>query len=77
MSLHVYHGKKRTNMAFYLPDRNVAKLAYPSTTPINTFRFVFNEYFGGDYPLLDDVSYYSDATHNLNFEIVPNTCFQN
>lgn len=63
-------------MAYYFPGKDVASLAYPSITPVNTFRLVFNEYFGGEYPLLEDVSYYSDATYNFNFEIVPNTCIQ-
>jgi len=63
-------------MAFYFPDRDVTNLAYPSITPVNSFRLLFNEYFGGDYPLLDDFSYYSDATYNFNYEIVPNTCVE-
>ena len=61
-------------IAYYLPNRDVASLAYPSITPVNSFRLVFNEYFGGHYPFLDDISYYSDATYNFNYEIVPNTC---
>ena len=61
-------------MAYYFPNRDVASLADPSITPVNSFRLVFNEYFGGKYPLLDDISYYSDATFNFNYEIVPNTC---
>jgi len=64
-------------MAYYFPGKDVSSLAYPSITPVNTFRLVFNEYFGGEYPLLDDISYYSNATSNFNYEIVPNTCVQN
>jgi hypothetical protein len=63
-------------MAYYFPGKDVASVAYPSITPVNSFRLVFNEYFGGKYPLLDDVSYYSDTTYNFNYEIVPNTCAQ-
>jgi hypothetical protein len=63
-------------MAYYFPGRDVASLAYPSITPVNSFRLVFNAYFGGEYPLLDDISYYSDATSNFNYEIVPNTCIK-
>ena len=63
-------------MAYYFPDKDAASLAYPSITPVNTFRLVFNTYFGGEYPLLNDVSYYSDATYNFDYEIVPNTCTQ-
>lgn len=63
-------------MAYYFPGRDVANSAYPTITPVNSFRLVFNEYFGGDYLLLDDISYYSDVTYNFNYEIVPNTCIQ-
>lgn len=63
-------------MAYYFPGRDVASVAYPSITPVNSFRLVFNEYFGGKYPLLEDFSYYSDATYNFNYTIVPNTCAQ-
>ena len=63
-------------MAYYFPARDLASIAYQFTTPVNSFRLVFNEYFGGKYPLLDDISYYSDATYNFNYEIVPNTCAQ-
>ena len=32
---------------------------YPTITPINSFRVVFNSYFGTNYPLLEDQSYYA------------------
>ncbi len=44
--------------AFYLPGGGVEQL-YPSITPVNTFRVVFDTYFGADYGLLEDRSYYS------------------
>jgi len=41
--------------AYYLPNENIS-YPYPTITPINTFRIVFNNYFGTNYPLLDDKS---------------------
>ena len=35
---------------------------------LNTFRLVLSEYFGADYPLLEDRSYFSML--NLDFEDV-------
>jgi len=32
---------------------------YDTITPVNTFRVILNGYFGADYPLLPDVSYYA------------------
>ncbi|WKZ46948.1 MAG: sulfatase-like hydrolase/transferase [Anaerolineales bacterium] len=44
--------------AYYVNDAARADL-YPSITPVNSFRVVFNNYFGTDYPLLEDVSYHA------------------
>jgi hypothetical protein len=44
--------------AYYLP--NVAEPAlYRTISPVNTFKVVLNSYFGTDYELLSDRSYYS------------------
>lgn len=45
--------------ATYLPDSGAANL-YPSMSSVNTFRVVFNTYFGTDLPLLPDISYSSN-----------------
>lgn len=42
--------------AFYFPDGNYEFL-YPSISPVNTFRVVFNQYFETNYPLLADKVY--------------------
>jgi hypothetical protein len=46
--------------AFYLPDNGNSKL-YSTITPVNIFRIIFNEYFGGNYPLLPDETYVTDT----------------
>ena len=60
--------------AMYLPDHN-DKL-YPTISPVNFFRLVFNSYFGGKYELLEDVSYFSPVPKLYNFSEVPTTCNQ-
>jgi hypothetical protein len=52
--------------AYYLPEGDDG-LLYPSITPVNTFRVVLNEYFGMNYPLLDDHSYYSTEEQRFNY----------
>ncbi len=47
-------------------------MLYPTITPVNTFRVVFDGYFGGNYGLLEDTSYYSVASDLYNFTIIPN-----
>jgi len=49
--------------AYYLPNGGSEKL-YSSITPVNTFRIIFNHYFGKKYPLLADKSYYQSSTPN-------------
>ncbi len=38
--------------AYHLPTGEAG--LYPGITPVNSFRVVFNQVFGGDYPLLED-----------------------
>lgn len=45
--------------AYYLPGDGKKHL-YKSITPVNTFRIVFNHYFGGNYKKLKDISYWMD-----------------
>ena len=42
--------------AYYMPG--IARTGlYPAITPVNTFRLLFNDYFGADFPLLEDRVY--------------------
>lgn len=61
--------------AYYLPNGG-NELVYPEITPVNTFRLVINKYFGGNYDLLPDVSYYAPSGdfQMKNLSILPNTC---
>jgi hypothetical protein len=52
--------------AYYLPNNGDAHL-YDEITPVNTFRIIFNHYFGTDYELLEDKSYFSTAKHPYKF----------
>jgi len=44
--------------AFYVSEQARSRL-YSSISPVNTFRMILSEYFRVDYPLLDDLSYFS------------------
>jgi len=55
------HGMENNNRltilnAYHLPGEGNQNL-YSSITPVNSFRVIFNTYFGGNYALLPDVSY--------------------
>jgi hypothetical protein len=52
--------------AYYLPENCETKL-YPSITPVNSFRSIFNSCFNANYPFLEDRSYYSSADQVLKF----------
>ena len=58
--------------AYYLPGHEDA--LYPTITPVNTFRLVFNKYFGGKYDMLKDVSYFSPVPKLYDFSEIPNKC---
>ena len=47
---------------------------YPTLTPVNNFRLVFNTYFNGSLPFLPDKSFYVDITRPHWFEEMKNPC---
>jgi len=60
--------------AYYVNDEAKRDL-YATITPVNTFRIIFNDYFGTNYPLLDDKSYFAFGEGQFNSSsLVPNTC---
>ncbi len=70
------HFNETTRMgilnAYYFPEAQPA--LYSSITPVNTFRLLFNTYFGTELSLLKDRSYYSEYPYAYRFDVVPNQC---
>jgi len=61
--------------AYYVNDQTKRDL-YPTVTPINTFRIIFNNYFKTNYPLLEDKSYFAYLDSQITADnIIPNNCF--
>ena len=58
--------------AYYLPGHEDE--LYPTITPVNTFRLIFNAYFGGNYEMLEDISYFSPVPNLYDFSVMPNNC---
>ena len=58
---------------YYFPDHKYSDL-YPTITPVNSFRVILSDYFGQDYPLLKDQSYFAFTSSDKTFSFVPNTC---
>jgi len=54
--------------AFYLPD--TAAQVPQGISPVNTFRFILNTYFGTNHELLEDRSFYSRWDQPYNFKDV-------
>jgi hypothetical protein len=52
--------------AYHMPEGKT-QLLYPAITPVNSFRVVFNTYFGTDFPMLPDLTYYSPWVNPYNF----------
>jgi len=58
--------------AYYLPNHDQG--LYPTISPVNSFRYIFDEYFKGNYDMLPDVSYFSPVPKLYNFSEVKNNC---
>lgn len=69
------HGvdpKRSYNLnAYYFPGEAREDL-YSTLSPVNSFRLVFNDYFGGNYDLLPDVNYASSDKLPFDFEQIVN-----
>jgi hypothetical protein len=59
--------------AYLLPGFEGNEVVYSSITPLNSFRMIFNLYFGTHLSYLDDDSYYSDFMHLYNFINITNS----
>lgn len=58
--------------AYYFPGIKDT-LLYPSITPVNSFRVLFNDYFGQNLPLLPDINYvFQDQENYYKFTDVTN-----
>ncbi|HSB91170.1 MAG TPA: sulfatase-like hydrolase/transferase [Anaerolineales bacterium] len=64
-----YVQERMTNLDAYLLPTGEAGL-YPGITPVNSFRVIFNEVFGGSYDLLPDRVLYSEYDHLYEFDDV-------
>lgn len=64
---------KRLNIlnAYFLPGDGKEAL-YPNISPVNTFRLIFNQYFGGNYELLEDTAYFSVYSKPYDVTVIPN-----
>lgn len=58
---------------YYLPSDGEQKL-YPTISPVNSFRVVFDHYFGKQFPHLPDISHYSRYKDVYNFQTVQHPC---
>lgn len=71
------HGIRSENRlqilnAYYLPGSGADQL-YETISPVNSFRYIFNHYFGTNYPLLEDKSYYSEPPDRFDLTLVEET----
>jgi hypothetical protein len=63
-----FHEAFSNFSAFYLPKTESLSLApYQDISPVNTFRLIFNQYFGANYEILKNESYYSPWDEPYHF----------
>lgn len=71
----IWHSMDKSNLrerigslfAIYLPGPEALEPLPDSMTPVNTFRLIFNRYFGTEYPLLPTRSFYSSWNAPFQF----------
>ncbi|HEY7477819.1 MAG TPA: sulfatase-like hydrolase/transferase [Actinomycetota bacterium] len=70
----VLQRKLRILNAYYFPGMSAEDAGlYPSITPVNSFRVLFDAYFDAGLPILDDRTYvYADDDHAFDFTEVTN-----
>ena len=56
--------------AIYFPDPEKRNALLDDMTSVNTFRIVFNTYFGSDYEILEDKLYWGTNHRPYNFKDV-------
>ncbi|MGZ8578626.1 MAG: sulfatase-like hydrolase/transferase [Actinomycetota bacterium] len=68
----VLQRKLRILNAYHLPGQDPEAIGLSQTiTPVNSFRIVFDAYFGADLPILEDRTYvYADKDHVFRFSDV-------
>jgi hypothetical protein len=59
--------------AYFLPGISENVLAN-DMSPVNTFRMIFNQYFGGNYDLLPNTAYFSVYNKPYEFSVIQNNC---
>lgn len=57
--------------AYYFPDKDYRSL-YNTITPVNSFRVVFNQFFGQNLPLLPDETYFAPQSRPYQFTQITN-----
>jgi hypothetical protein len=69
------HGEGRNKVlnAYYLPDGG-SEMITPDFSPVNTFRLIFNTYFGENYELLPNIAYRPREGSPYQFEPLPESC---
>jgi hypothetical protein len=55
--------------AYFLPGINTDGFP-PDISPVNTFRIIFNAYYGTEFPLLENISYFSHTQTPYDFAVI-------
>lgn len=74
----IWHSPDQTNLrskfpilnAYYLP-RQCHNMLYPSITPVNSFRVIFNCLYQTDLEILPDQSYFTNHHSNAEYKFIP------
>jgi len=64
-------NERMDNLSTYYLPKGGSKILYETITPVNSFRLIFNYYFGAKFEKLEDKSYFSSYDKYFLFKPVP------
>ena len=64
--------------AYYFPDEELNENEFAEMTPVNTFRILFNKYFGTDYDILEHKAFQRDNSTFIEVteQVISNSIFE-
>jgi hypothetical protein len=69
------YGRSKILNAYYLPEGGNEQVR-PDFSPVNTFRLIFNTYFGENYEILPNIAYTRQKDYPYQFEVLPVSCVE-
>jgi hypothetical protein len=72
-AIHSPPAKRLNILSTYFLPGETSQVLYDRLSPVNSFRLIFNIFFGGQYELLEDTAYFSIYQTPYDLTVIPET----